>query len=155
MQTHTSSGILAYHPCNRDYARQNRNHMTRAEGLMWNVVLKQKKTSHRFLRQKPIGPYIVDFYCSKLIVAIEIDGETHGFTEAKDHKRDVYLGNLGIHVIRYTNEQIFSELQNVHDHLVRELREREREMSGKTLSRPIGAGIPLNRGRTIGEEWCK
>ena len=69
-------------------ARINRKEMNKPEAMMWYNILRQKKMCrHRFLRQKPIGNYIVDFYCAKLKFIIEIDGESHEDQIEYDRKR--------------------------------------------------------------------
>jgi very-short-patch-repair endonuclease len=102
--------------------------MTTTEGLLWNLTLKSKKTGFRFLRQKPIGEYIVDFYCSQLLLVVEVDGESHMYTEARDVRRSRYLESLGIRIVRYTNAQIYVELDYVLSHLMRTLAERVEEL---------------------------
>ncbi|PIS32075.1 endonuclease, partial [Candidatus Peregrinibacteria bacterium CG08_land_8_20_14_0_20_41_10] len=58
-------------------AKENRKNPTPAEKKMWYEILNSNKTGYRFLRQKPISNFILDFYCPKLLLAIEIDGDTH------------------------------------------------------------------------------
>ena len=58
----------------RELARRNRQNPTLAEYKMWNMVLRKNKYKQKILRQKPIDRYILDFYCSKLMLDIEIDG---------------------------------------------------------------------------------
>ena len=69
----------------------------------------------RFQRQKPIGRYIVDFYCAKAKLVIEIDGSGH-YTEvqqAYDKQRTAYLERMGLHELRYTNLQISRQFREV------------------------------------------
>ncbi len=61
----------------REAARYNRNNPTRAEEKIWKEVLRDKQTGYLFLRQKPIDNFILDFYCSRLLLGIEIDGDIH------------------------------------------------------------------------------
>ena len=72
------------------------------------------------MRQKPIGNYIVDFYCSKLNLAIEVDGESHGYESAivRDHLKEKYLDSLGIHIIRYDDSDVKNDISGVIDHLI-------------------------------------
>ncbi|HMV42795.1 MAG TPA: endonuclease domain-containing protein [Leptospiraceae bacterium] len=97
-------------------ARKLRRNMTSAEKMIWYQLLaKDKLEGFRFLRQKPIDEYIADFYCHKLKLVIEIDGESHLAEEAKDYDehRTRVLNAYGIEVVRYTNEQIRNHLDEV------------------------------------------
>ncbi len=101
------------------FARSNRTVMTKAESLVWNYILKWDRTWYRRLRQKPIGNYILDFYCAKLKLCIEIDGESHDTKQEQDEIRDQYLReHYGIKTIRYTNSQVEKNLQWVADDVV-------------------------------------
>ena len=64
--------------------------------------------NERFLRQYSIGPYVVDFYCSKHKLAIELDGEVHLYQEEKDVKRTEYLNSVGVRVLRFENFEVFN-----------------------------------------------
>ena len=88
-------------------AKDNRKAMTKFEKKFWYLI-ETDKTGYTFRRQKPIGNFIVDFYCEKLKVAIEIDGEYHnenGYIE-RDRDRSNFLESLGIKVLRYKNEDV-------------------------------------------------
>ncbi|HEY4697060.1 MAG TPA: endonuclease domain-containing protein [Gallionella sp.] len=101
-------------------ARENRKNPTAAEIKMWNEVLRMRHfEKFKFLRQKPIGNYILDFYCAELRLAIEIDGDTHAGTEDYDAARTAALNARGISVIRYANDEILNNLEGVYDDLVR------------------------------------
>jgi very-short-patch-repair endonuclease len=90
--------------------------MTPAENRIWYKILRNK-TFHglRFERQKQIGCYIVDFYCAKQKLAIEIDGDSHYSETASeyDKKRTERLKSLGVTVVRYTNKEIMENLDGV------------------------------------------
>ena len=66
-----------------------------------------------FLRQKPIHKYITDFYCTKLKLVIEIDGDTHREKLCKDQKRQKDLEDLGLHVLRFNDREVKQDLSNV------------------------------------------
>jgi len=70
---------IRYNSKLKQLARNLRNNSTLSEVLLWNELKARKVKGLRFMRQKPIGHYIVDFYCSKLKLAIEIDGDSHGY----------------------------------------------------------------------------
>ncbi len=121
--------ILYYNPKNKKYAKQNRKQcfMTEAEGKIWNLVLKKDQTGYRFLRQKPIGNYILDFYCAKLKLWIEIDDKSHDRKWEQDEIRTQYLNKLWIKILRYTNDNIYYQLDSVIIDLNTRLKERENE----------------------------
>lgn len=128
--------ILYYNAKNKKYARQNRSQytMTEAEWKIWNLVLRKNQTWYRFLRQKLIGNYILDFYCSKLKLWIEIDDESHNRKWEQDEIRTKYLNNLWIRIIRYTNNNIHNQL----DSLMLDLKTKLEEINNKLL---MGKGI--------------
>jgi very-short-patch-repair endonuclease len=102
--------------------------MTEAEGKIWNLALRRDATWYRFLRQKLIGNYILDFYCSKLKLWIEIDGESHDRQWAYDKERTYFLQKIGIKIIRYTNNQVYYQLEWVMLDLESRIKEREQEL---------------------------
>lgn len=94
-------------------SQKNRNNMTEAEKIIWNQILSRDKTGYRFLRQKPIDRFIIDFYCSKLLLAIEIDGELHIKKQGTDEMRDKFLKQIGITTIRFTNDEVINNTEIV------------------------------------------
>lgn len=94
-------------------SRRNRKHQTLAEQTIWNKLLKGKRLGYTFLRQKPIGRFILDFYCSELNLAIEIDGEYHKDRVGYDKERDDFLKQIGIETIRFTNEIVLKDFGKV------------------------------------------
>ena len=83
----------------KDRARDLRKHSTLSEVLLWNVIKNKQIDGLDFDRQKIIGNYIVDFFCSRLNVVIEIDGWSHDNKQQYDQRRDEYLRSLGLHVL--------------------------------------------------------
>lgn len=104
---------IYYHPKLKQLSRNLRNNSTLAEVLLWNKLKKRQMCGHQFMRQKPIGEYIVDFYCSKLKLIIEIDGETHQFKLTKDVERQRWLENLGLNVLRFDDAEVKQDMKNV------------------------------------------
>jgi len=92
-----------------------RNNMTGAEKKLWYALRNRQLDNKKFRRQHGIGNYIVDFYCPELNLAIEVDGESHYSKSGIEHdnKRDHYLNSLNINVIRFTNQQIYDNLDGV------------------------------------------
>lgn len=96
---------------NAQFLRKN---MTDGEMLLWNE-LKNNKLGVRFKAQHPVDVFILDFYCHKLKLAVEIDGEIHNNQTEYDEGRTFELNNLGINVVRFTNKQVLSEMNLVLD----------------------------------------
>ena len=112
-----------------DYARENRKNATRQEWIFWNMVLKHKKFHwYKFRRQKNIWSFILDFYCPKLLLWIEIDGWYHNETQIYDKVRDSEIYKKGIVVVRFTNEEINRNLEWVILCLEEIIVDREREL---------------------------
>ena len=116
-----------YNSKNKEFWKVMRNQetMTKAEWLLWNTALKWNKTWYRFLRQKLIWNYILDFYCAKFKLCIEVDDQSHDRKWEEDEQRTKYLNNLWIKVIRYTNEQIYHNLDGVIKNLEWKIKEIE------------------------------
>lgn len=93
-----------------------RNHPTPAEKQFWNILRKMPfYRTARFNRQKPLGEYIVDFYCHEYRLVIEIDGDSHAQDGAKikDKKRTEFLESKGLQVIRFTNQEVLHRIDGV------------------------------------------
>jgi len=93
----------------KPFRRKLRKNMTAAEVALWLMIKNKQLDGERFLRQFSIGHYVVDFYCSKFKLAIELDGEGH-FTddgEASDRRRTEFLNSVGVRVLRFENFEIF------------------------------------------------
>lgn len=113
----------------REIARKNRLNPTESENLFWRLLIRKDNFGFHFLRQKPIGRFILDFYCSKLLLAIEIDGDSHDKKKYMDNERDLYLEQRGIKTIRYKNEQVLKDIKNVYKDLEIKLKQREVELT--------------------------
>ena len=106
------------------YAKELRKNMTEHERKLWFTFLKDHPL--RFSRQKVMDTYILDFYCHRAKLAIEIDGSQHyeELQENYDFERTAYLKKLGILVVRYTNRDISLHFNEVKADIDRILRER-------------------------------
>jgi len=93
-------------------ARFLRSNMTQAEVILWSRLRSKKIDGFKFRRQQPIFDYIVDFYCDKLKLIIEVDGEIHSLSEnvSYDSRRDNILKINGYHIIRLSNLEIETEI---------------------------------------------
>ncbi|HRN43009.1 MAG TPA: endonuclease domain-containing protein [Vicingus sp.] len=96
-------------------ARNHRNDSTKSEIILWQELKGKKILGYKFLRQKPIGNYIVDFFCNKLKLAKELDGYTHQFDDVivKDEKKELYLNSIGITVLRFNDNDVINDMNNV------------------------------------------
>ena len=106
--------------------RQNlRNNMPPAERVLWRQLQGKQLDGFKFRRQHSIDEFIVDFYCPKANLAIEVDGDSHyGENERKDDtNRQSYLESLGIRVLRFTNKEISERLEGVIEQIKNILKE--------------------------------
>jgi very-short-patch-repair endonuclease len=97
--------------------------MTPAEKYIW-ARLKNKQLGHWFYRQKPVGIFIVDFYCPHSKLVIEIDGGQHFSKEARkyDRERSVFFVSVKLRVLRFTNKEVLSNITAVLEKIKRELK---------------------------------
>jgi very-short-patch-repair endonuclease len=113
---------ISYNPSLTQKARQNRKTPTPAEQKLWVEVLQGNQfLSLKFTRQKPLDEYIVDFYCRKHLLAIEIDGDSHGEQKEYDHNRTERLNTFGVTVIRYSNDEVMTNILGVYEDLKRKI----------------------------------
>ena len=99
----------------RSRAKQLRQTMTRAEALLWRHLKANRMDGVGFRRQTPIGNYIADFVCFSSKFIVELDGESHDFEQRQnsDQRRDAFFASEGFRVLRFTNEQVMSNLEGV------------------------------------------
>ena len=98
------------------YANKLRKNMTKAEACLWKYVLKAGKLSNwQFNRQRPVLNYIADFMCKELLLIIEVDGFTHIWEETldKDQKKEADLELVGFKVLRFQDEEVLNDIDNV------------------------------------------
>ncbi|MGL2967307.1 endonuclease domain-containing protein [Flavobacterium sp. XGLA_31] len=104
--------IIPYSPHLKEYARQLRSNSTLSEVLLWKNI-KNKGYGFQFHRQVPLLNYIVDFYCHELMLAIEIDGESHQFKYEYDAMRQGELEKEGVTFLRFTDADIKQNMFSV------------------------------------------
>ena len=108
--------------------------MTDAEILLWSKLRRKQLYGLQFYRQKPLGSYIVDFYCPSAQMVIEIDGGQH-YTEegqTQDSKRDAFLNNIGLRVLRFSNLDVIGNLDGVIAEIIRHLEKEPGESKTKS-----------------------
>ncbi|MBI4932130.1 MAG: endonuclease domain-containing protein [Bacteroidetes bacterium] len=113
MKAKKKIGYIEYDKDHKLLSRELRNNSTLGEILLWNQLKAGKMLGHKFNRQKPLGDYIVDFYCKKLNLVIEVDGYSHQFKTKKDLKRDKDLNEMGLSVLRFIEQQCKKDMLNV------------------------------------------
>jgi very-short-patch-repair endonuclease len=96
-------------------ARELRNDMTRAEEFLWSFLRKQQVNGITFRRQHPIDIFIVDFYCHKYKLVIEVDGGIHNtpVISERDENRTYELEHFGLTVIRFSNVEVLTHIDKV------------------------------------------
>lgn len=107
--------IIPYNPQLKEYARQLRNNSTKTEIFLWMKLKGKQLYGYDFHRQKPIDNYILDFFCYELMLGIEIDGYSHEFLEVytRDGLKEKRMNALGISVLRFSDEQVLKDMENV------------------------------------------
>jgi very-short-patch-repair endonuclease len=113
--------MLPYNRQLKHNSRELRSGMTDAELKLWYRLRRKQINGWQFYRQKPIGPYIVDFYCPAARLVVELDGSQHldPLHQAADQQRDAYLTNLGLRVLRFDNRQVLLEIDAVVETIAR------------------------------------
>jgi very-short-patch-repair endonuclease len=115
--------MLPYNKDLKGFGRELRKNMTNAEIHVWRRIRRKQLKGHQFYRQKNIGNYIVDFYCPAAKLIIEIDGGQHYSKSGiiRDDIRDDYMSRLGFKVLRFSDREIFENingvLERIYEHL--------------------------------------
>ena len=104
--------IIPYNPKLKEYARELRKNSTLSEVLLWKNI-KNNALGVQFHRQVPMLEYIVDFYCHELMLAIEIDGDSHLYKYEYDSKRQGELENEGVIFLRFTDLDVKQNMFSV------------------------------------------
>lgn len=106
MERHYTRGLVGN-------AKALRRRMTPSEKRLWSALRKNRLSLWRFRRQQPVGPYIVDFYCSEAKLILELDGESHVKKESSDKARDDFFKHNGIDVFRVWDSQVFDNPEGI------------------------------------------
>ncbi len=102
---------MRYVPYNKnlkEFSRELRSHSTLSEVLLWQKLRASQFRGYAFNRQKPLGDFIVDFYCRKLKLVIEIDGDSHFYAESvvEDQRRQLILEKMGLCFLRFLDSEV-------------------------------------------------
>ena len=109
----------------KEHARRLRKNMTDTERFLWSRIRGKQLNGYQFYRQRPIGNFIVDFYCPAARLVIELDGGQHFEEEGKtrDMLRDDYLRGIGIKVLRFSDRDVFKNIEGVIEEILGNLPE--------------------------------
>jgi len=119
---------IPYNPKLKEHATKMRNNSTKGEVKFWCELLRKRKSGYQFYRQKIIYHYIVDFYCAKLKLIIEIDGTSHKVKEEYDRNREDELNRLGLKVVRYEDLDVLNNFHLVEKDFKEQIKIREMEV---------------------------
>ena len=110
-------------PALRQRARELRKEQTPAESHLWSALRGRVLGGYKFRRQHPIGTLIVDFYCQEVRLVIEVDGPVHNRQKEYDAIRTTWLEEHGYCVIRFTNEEVLNNLEQVLERILTVIQE--------------------------------
>ncbi len=110
-------------PLIQQRARELRRRATEAERVLWERLRNRRLGGLKFRRQHPLGPYIVDFYCAEHRLVIEVDGPIHERQKERDALRTEYLEAYGYRVLRFTNEDVLTDIEAVLERILAACRE--------------------------------
>ncbi|MGE0019418.1 MAG: endonuclease domain-containing protein [Draconibacterium sp.] len=96
-----------------DKATLLRNNQTRAEKMLWERLKNKQICRVRFRRQHPLDIFIADFYCHAARLVVELDGEIHRTQKDYDAARTEEMNNFEVEVIRFKNEEVFTQIDSV------------------------------------------
>ncbi len=115
MKTSDAEFFFGAYPITFERARILRKRMTLAERKLWSCINHLQIYGLQFRRQHPIWKFIADFYCHKVRLVIEVDGDVHLPIEQKerDEGRDYYMKDLELSVLRFTNDEVMNNIQDV------------------------------------------
>ena len=118
-----SNFIIKSNPKLKPRAQKFAKEMTLPEKIIWFQILSKKQLNGlKFTKQKQIFSYILDFYCSELLVCIEVDGQSHNEQIEYDISRTKFLNSLGIRIIRICNDDAINNLSAVQSYLQSEVK---------------------------------
>jgi type I restriction enzyme S subunit len=123
------------------FARELRQNETDAERLLWRLLRNRSLAGAKFRRQHPFPPYVLDFYCHELKLAIELDGGQHNLPEGRLHDkvRTAKLAEHGIRVLRFWNHEVLRDTESVLEAIYQAIVERQEELRPSPPA-PLPAG---------------
>ncbi len=117
--------MLPYNKNLKQRSRQLRKSMTDAERHLWVKIRMKQLKGYQFYRQKPIGDYIVDFFCPRAKLVIEVDGSQHSSDEMTEYDRirDEHIRSLGLRVLRFTNTEVLTNIEGIIESIIENMQE--------------------------------
>ena len=109
-------------------AREFRRAMTVEEGMLWEGLRLNRLDGLHFRRQQIIDGFIVDFYCHRAGLVVEVDGDVHDLQKEEDERREKVLSALGLRIVRFRNDEVLKKLSDVAER-IRELLKESRVSS--------------------------
>ena len=106
----------------REFARLLRKQPTKAEKILWERLRGSRFDGAKFRRQVPFDRYVADFYCHAAKLVVELDGKQHEWFSDYDAGRTAVLERMGVHVLRFTNEDVCGDIDSVLARIHAELR---------------------------------
>jgi len=97
----------------RSRRQELRTNLTDAEYILWQKLRNRQLNNLKFHRQYGAGPYILDFFCPEIRLAIELDGEQHKDAVEYDKERELFLKDKDIHTIRFWNNEVVEDIARV------------------------------------------
>ncbi len=123
-------------------ARRLRRDLTDAERKLWSGLRRSHINGLSFRRQHAVGPYVLDFYCPAIRLAIELDGGQHNEEagQARDARRAEWLGSKGIRVVRFWNNDVLENLDGVLEEIARITEAQHSRRATPSLTLPLSGG---------------
>ena len=150
MKPASKSNNYHYNKNLQPYANKLRKDMTKAEACLWKYVLRARKPEgYQFRRQRPVLNYIADFMCADMMLVIEVDGISHWNEKAaeKDRIRQKELEEAGFTVLRFDDNEVLLDIENVERVLLGYVRDFE----NSTSLPPTSSTLPRQRGKSNGK----
>ncbi len=143
--------MLPYNANLKQRSRRLRENLTDAERHLWAKIRMKRLKGYQFYRQKPIGDYIVDFFCPRAKLVIEVDGSQHASDETieYDRIRDEYMSSLGLRVLRFTNTEVLKCVEGVVESIEQEIPTRKIPLN-PPFSKGETQASPFRKGRMRG-----
>ena len=120
---------IHYDPKLKELSRELRKNVTFTERLLWKYLRAGQLNGYRFLSQKPLDAFIVDFYCKKVRLVIEIDGMTHNDKQSYDKRRENRLRKLGFNVLRLDGYYVLKNIRGTLELIISCIEEIENKTS--------------------------
>ena len=123
-------------------ARRLRRQTTKPERKLWSTLRRDQLEGFHFRRQHPIGPYVLDFYCPSIRLALEIDGGQHNYDDrqSRDRRRTRWLASKGITVLRFWNNDVTENLEGVWSEIIRVAESLRSNSATPSLPLPLSGG---------------